>query len=180
MGSMFDDIRHSLRDAMSRLSRREDRDALLLMRDGLVDARVALNGMRDALAQVRAQLVREREERATAERRGRLATDIGDAETARIASEFEQRHASRISVLERKLSAQEEELAMAESEIAEMTRAYRSAAAGVPGTPGVDLDEIAGLGTPRDANDLRRDIDRAAREAEAERRLAELKKRMGR
>lgn len=179
MGSMFDDIRHSLRDAMSRLSRREDRDALLLMREGLVEARVALNGMRDAVAQTRAQLVREREEQTTARRRGRLAMDIGDAETARIASEFEQRHASRISVLERKLSAQEEEFAMAESEIAEMTRAYRSAAAGAPSTPSIDPDEIAGSDTSREANDLRRNIDRAAREAEAERRLAELKKRMG-
>ncbi len=179
MGSVFDDIRHSLRDAMSRLSRREDRDALLLMREGLVDARVALSGMRDALAQTRAQLEREREEQATVRRRRRLATDIGDAETARIASEFEQRHGSRISILERKLSAQEEELAMAESEIAEMTRAYKQSAAGIPSAAGIDVDEIAGLDTSREANDLKRTIDRAGREAEAERRLAELKKRMG-
>lgn len=177
---MFDDIRSSLREALGRLSRQEDRDALLLMREGLVDARVALRQMNDALSETRRRIAREREELDTVQRRGRLAADIGDEETARLAAQYEERHASRISVLERKLAAQQEELALAESEVSEMTSAYKQAAAGIPTAPRVTAEELSGLAGNDESDALKRDIDRAARDAEAERRLAELKRRMGR
>jgi hypothetical protein len=177
---MLDDIRRSFREAMSRLSRPEDRDALLLMREGLVEARISLRQMTEGLVETRARLAREQAEQATATRRGEMAAGIGDQETARIATEYAERHASRIGVLQRKLAAQEEELALAEAEVAEMTRAFRSATAGIPGSPAVTPEEIRGFDGGSGADSLKRDIDRTAREAEAERRLAELKRKMGR
>ncbi len=177
---MFDDIRSSLREALGRLSRAEDRDALLLMREGLVEARVALRRMQEALEETRRRIQREREELETVQRRGRLAAGIGDEETTRLAAQYEERHASRIAVLERKLLAQQEELALADAEVSEMTAAYRQAASGLPGAPRVTAEEISGMGGGDGGEELKRDIDRAAREAEAERRLAELKRKMGR
>ncbi len=142
---------------------------------GLAQSRKA----RDA---AEAQLVRERAELETVRRRGQLAAGIADTETVRIAAEFERKHAERISVLERKLVALREEVALVERETTEMTAQLKrvtggaeSAATGAPGRAADEAtaDDISAF----DA--MRRSAERATRDADAERRLADLKRRMG-
>ncbi|MDQ6829132.1 MAG: hypothetical protein M3081_09740 [Gemmatimonadota bacterium] len=165
---------------MSRASTPADARAVVaLMKDALVEARVGLSQVRDALALTEKQLEHERAELATTQRRGKLAADVNDAETVSVAARFAAKQTERIAVLERKLEAQRGELDLVEREVGEMTMQLKQAAAnpsGVGGTP-----KAPDLGEPPDESDkLRRDIDRAARESTAERQLDELKRRMGR
>lgn len=158
------------------------------MRDAVVEAKVAVQEMREALGRTEGELALERQRLADAERRGRLATEIQDQETVAVAERFAAKHRERVGVLERKLAAQREELALAERDLAEMQaqlraaerdrpavesersteRAWRDVQAAGGARPGVDLqDEL-----------LKSEMDRAAREAAAEQQLEELKKKM--
>lgn len=179
---MFEKLKQSLRDALSRASSpAEGRAALAMMREALVEARVGVSQLRSALEKTRAQLARERTELETVRRRGRLAAEIHDEETVRIAARFEERHAERVAVLERKLAAQEAELALAEGEVEEMTATLRAMAAGIDpsGRPAAPFAAVADPVDP-DYDALAREVERAAHEAQAERQLDELKRRMGR
>jgi hypothetical protein len=150
------------------------------MREALVDAKVGLAQSRQARDATSAQLDRERTELATVRRRGQLATAINDAETVRLAAEFERKHSERIVVLERKLTALEEEVVLVERETAEMSaQLKRLAGGGDPAAPpsSPEPDPLAEDLSEFDA--LRRSADCSARDADAERRLAELKRRMG-
>jgi hypothetical protein len=150
------------------------------MREALVEAKVGLAQSRQARDATRAQLERERTELATVRRRGQLATAINDAETVRLAAEFEHKHSERIVVLERKLAALEEEVVLVERETAEMSAQLRRLAGGgdpAAPPPGPEPDPLAEDLSDFDA--LRRSADRSARDADAERRLADLKRRMG-
>jgi hypothetical protein len=177
---MFERLRQSLRDAMSRASSPEEgRAVLAMMRDALVQARMGVHEVRDALRESRAQLAHEQKELATVRRRRDLAAGIDDSETVEVAERFEKRHLERIAVLERKISAQESELALVESELGEMNAQY-SAMRATGGGPTVAPPPPAGEGIGAEPDTLRREMDRAAREAEAERQLSELKRKMGR
>lgn len=190
---MFSDIRQALRDLLQGNVPPEGRRELLaVMKDTLVRGRLALDDLREGVAATRKRLERERGELETVKRRKGLAEGIGDAETVGIAARFEAQHAERVAVLERKLEAQESELALVERELAEMTQQYRAAAAGVGSgmrsgaVPAADptateeesLDD-AGAALHRELDGLGRAQRRAAAEADAEARLAELKRRMG-
>lgn len=156
------------------------RTRMRLMREALVDAKVGLSQSRAARDAAAAQLERERTELATVRRRGHLAAGINDAETVKLAGEYERRHEERIAVLERKHSALEQEVALVERETAEMTAQLKrltggidtaSSPAAAPEDPiESDLSEL---------DSMRRTADRSARDADAEARLAELKRRMG-
>lgn len=175
---MFERLRQSLREAMSRASSPEEgRAVLAMMRDALVQARMGVAEVRDALKETSAHLAHERKELETVRRRRELAAAIHDDETVKVAERFERRHVERIEVLVRKLSAQESELALAQSELDEMNAQYRSMQAG--GGPTM-APPSAGEGLSPEPDGLGREMDRAAREAEAERQLNELKRRMGR
>jgi hypothetical protein len=175
---VFEQLRQSLLDAMSRArSPDERRAATSAMRDALVEAKMALSQVREAVAATAAQLARERGELETTQRRGRLAAQINDAETVRVAGQYEAKVSEKVAVLERKLAAQESELALTEREVAEMTTQLRAAAAGIDPT---GATPNAGTAAGAEQEHLRHTIDQAAREGEAERQLAELKRRMGR
>ena len=152
------------------------------MREAVVDAKVAVAEVQEAVARTERELTAERQRLADAERRGRLAGEIQDAETVAVAERFAIKHRERLGVLERKLANQREELALAQRELDDMQaqlktadrdrpamEAQRSAREAAAGTePALDLqDEL-----------LRSDMDRAAREAAAARQLEELKKKM--
>ncbi|HEY9428476.1 MAG TPA: hypothetical protein VIR34_15075 [Gemmatimonadaceae bacterium] len=181
---MFERLRQSLRDAMSRASSPEEgRAVLAMMRDALVQARMGVAEVRDALRESRTHLAHEQKELATVRRRRELAAGINDSETVEVADRFEKRHLERIAVLERKISAQESELALAESELDEMNAQYRAmqATGGTTVNPPPSVGEELGAESDTLRSDtLRREMDRAAREAEAERQLSELKRKMGR
>ena len=124
---MFERLRQSLRDAMSRASTPEEgRAVLAMMRDALVQARMSVAEVRDALKESRSHLAHEQKELATVRRRRELAAGIHDTETVEVAERFERRHAERIAVLERKISAQESELALVQGELDEMNAQYRA------------------------------------------------------
>lgn len=177
---MFERLKESLRDALSRASSPQGRAALAQMRDALVQAKVGLADLRDGIAHTRTRLEQERASLDTVRRRGKLAQGISDAETVRVAEQYERKHAERVAVLEKKLAAQEEELALAEQEIGEMNAQWRAAMAGVVPPASVPNEVPDPLAEEQAASDaLRRDIDRASRDAAAQRQLDELKRRMG-
>jgi len=148
------------------------------LHDAVVEARAAVSGMRDALTRSERELAAERRQLEDAERRGRLAAGIPDAETVAVAERFAARHRERVGVLERKLAVQRDELAMAEREVAEMTEQLREAKQGrVPDAtprpaPDPSLDAESDLMAAR--------AERALHEAAVEAQLAHLKKKLGR
>lgn len=193
---MFENLRKSLDDLLSRSTPPEERRQIVSrMRDTLVQAKVGLQDLRDGLEKSRQRLQSEQRELETVLRRKRLAEQINDAETVRLASQYEQLHAEKVAVLERKLEAQESELALAERDVAQMMTDLRNAASGIG--PATDRSSAAAMnaamdeveselgGGSRDGS-LGEEIDglsrarsRADREADAARKLEELKRRMG-
>ncbi|HEX7981443.1 MAG TPA: hypothetical protein VF461_22725, partial [Gemmatimonadaceae bacterium] len=133
-------------------------------------------------------LAAEQRELETVRRRKGLAAGINDQETVQLAEKYEVLHAERTDVLTRKLAVQESELAMVEREVAEMTTALKSAMSGAGAPPlkaesaEAELDSMldnSGADVAQEIDALGRASARSAREAEAERLLAELKRRMG-
>jgi hypothetical protein len=183
---MFESFRQSLRDLMDRSTTPESRRAgLAQMKQTLVQARMGLDDLRGGIEQTRQRLAAEERELETVRRRKGLAAGINDQETVMLAEKYEVLHTERTDVLTRKLAAQEAELAMVEREVAEMTTALKSALSGAGGTPlqadSADLDAMldGGADVAQEIDALGRTSARSAREAEAERLLAELKRRMG-
>ena len=157
------------------------------MKDTLVQAKMGVDNLRDALALTRRKLEAEQRELATVRRRKELAAGIQDAETLSVAERFERQHAEHAAVLEEKTGIQARELELAERELGEMKAELRTAMAGAPGTPGPldsasdadPLEDEAAAGAHAELDALARDRARADRSAEADRRLDELKKSMG-
>jgi hypothetical protein len=184
---MFDSFRQSLRDLMDRSTPPEERRAgLAQMKQTLVLARMGLDDLRGGIQQTRQRLAAEQRELETVRRRKGQAEAINDQETVALAVKYEALHAERTEVMTRKLGAQESELALVEREVAEMTAALKSALAGATtGTPlQAERDELdsmldGGADVAQEIDALGRASHRSAREAEAERLLAELKRRMG-
>ncbi len=137
------------------------------LRDALVDLKVGLQDLKDALAKTERDLTAEREQLTTAERRGRLALDIGDAETAAIARQFADKHRQRVDLLDRKLVVQRDEVALAEQAYEAGSEQHRSARRGMPE---VELEE---------PGRLKAKIDREAAKAAVAAQLELLKKKMG-
>ncbi|PYP44814.1 MAG: hypothetical protein DMD42_07110 [Gemmatimonadetes bacterium] len=186
---MFERLRDALRAALDAATPPGDlRDLARQMREAVVEAKLAVGEARDAVARTERDLTQERQRLADAERRGRLAAEIQDRETVDVAQRFAVKHRERTGVLEKKLGALKDELALYERELGDMrgqlvraerdrplTEAERSAerawrdlqAAGGP-RPGTDPDDEL----------LKSQLDRATREAAADRQLRELKKKM--
>ena len=189
--SMFESFRQSLSDLMDRATPPEERRAgLARMKQTLVQARMGLEDLRGGVVITRQRLDGELRELETMRRRKGAATGINDAETVALAEKYEAVHSERAEVLRRKLEAQEAELTMVEREVAEMTVELKRAAVGAGGAAGTISDDARanaeadsildqGAGVAEEIDALGRAGRRSAREAEAERQLAELKRRMG-
>lgn len=196
---VFDSFRQSLEDLINRATPPEERRAAVArMRDTLVQAKAGVHDLRDALEKSRKRAEVEERELETVRRRRQLAEGIGDAETVQIATRYEQVHAERVEIVRRKIAAQEAELALAEREVDEMSAELKAVVSGTAGSqavgggPDVTTPDMSGADADADAAGdadgagLREQIDslararaRADREAEAQRRLEELKRRMG-
>lgn len=158
------------------------------MHEAVVEAKVAVVEMGEALARTERELTLERQRLADAERRGRLAAEIQDQETVSVAERFAGKHRERADVLERKLATQREELSLAERDLTEMQAELKRAVRGRPAVEGDrsterawgDVQEAGGARPGMDLRDelLTSEMDRAAREAAAGRQLEELKKKM--
>lgn len=136
------------------------------LRAAMVEAKAAISALKSELTHTERTLAAERAQLEAAERRGRLAAEIPDAETVAVAERFAAKHREREALLERKLQVQRDEVALAERDFEELSRQHR----GVPGTP-----------PPPDETDplLQYRMDRAAQEAAAEAQLAQLKRKLG-
>jgi hypothetical protein len=189
---MFDSFRQSLNDLMDRATPPEERRAVLArMKQTLIQAKMGLDELRTGPVQTRQRLDVELRELETMRRRKAAAQGIDDAETVALAEKYEGIHAERADVLRKKLDAQEAELQMAERDVAEMTAELKLAVAGgtMPGGAAAadaaaardEADAIldTGANVASEIDALGRAGARSARQAEAERQLAELKRRMG-
>ena len=164
---MFESLRQSFRDVFAQATTPgEKRAAVAQMKDTLVQAKLGVEDLRGGVEATRRRLEAERAELETVRRRKGLAQQIGDAETVAIADKFEKHHGERVAMLEKKLDAQESELALVEGEVREMTEEFKRAAAGRPmtgGTPGAAGGQIGVGGGPSES-----DVEAAARELDAE------------
>ncbi len=187
---MFERLRDAVRAALDAATPPGDlRDLARQMREAVVDAKVAVQEMRAALARTGVELAAEGQRLADAERRGRLAAEIQDQETVQVAERFMARHRERVGVLERKLAAQREELALAERDLGEMQTQLTAADRDRPAAGGESSAErawrdIQAAGGARPDVDLqnellKHDIDRVAREQAADEQLDLLKKKLG-
>lgn len=184
---MFEQLRDALHGLSDRLAPEERRRVTSAMRDALMHAKLGISELKEGARTTESRLAAERVELDTVRRRQGLAAQINDAETVAIAERFAAQHAERVAVLEAKLMAQQQEIAMVEREYDEMSSQLRLAMAGVaPGASGPDvaakrevdalladepLPDAKGASSPRRT--------RAEKEADAESRLADLKRRMG-
>lgn len=180
---MFDGLKQRL-DRLFRERGPEAREYAAGLREALLEARVGITGMRDAIVRTERELETERKQLTDAERRGRLAAEVPDPETVAIAERFAIRHRERIGVLERKLTVQREELALGEREVREMAAQYRGAARG-PESASIDAAwrdlEAAGESRPSSEDErLAAEAERRMRERAVEEQLAYLKRKMGR
>lgn len=184
---MFEQLRRSLNDLLERATKPEDRRMIFVrMKSTIVQAKLGVDELRDALAHTRRKLENEQRQLLTVRRRKELALGIQDTETVTVAERFERQHQERAAVLQEKIVIQSRELQLAERELEEMKAELRTAVTGAPPMPANDpLDEALSDTTenPRvreDIDSLARERQRADRDADAQRRLEELKRRMGR
>ena len=185
---MFDEVRHAFRELLhGNVPPEGRRELIAVMKETLVQAKLALEDLREGVEVTRKRVERERAELDTVRRRKGLAQGVGDAETVSVAERFEAQQAERLAVLERKMEAQESELALVERDVTEMKEQLKAALAGVgsgmrSGTVDAAADPLDGerAGLEQQLNDLKRAERRANANADADAALAELKKRMGR
>lgn len=181
---MFEEIRESLRDILAGRVAPEDRRAMMhAMKETLVRAKMGVEDLRQGLSSTRVRLGTEKKELETVQRRKQLAVNINDAETVAIAERYEKQLVEKVDVLERKLAVQEAELMIVEQEVASMMAELKAANAGVGSVPpasSASADPLADEPDPQaEIDGLARARRRSATDADAEARLAELKRRMG-
>lgn len=181
----FEELRARLDHLLAETRRFTDpRDAATGLHAALVETKMALATMRDALAATERELEAERRQLTDAERRGRLAGEVGDAETVAVAERFVARHSERVTVLERRLAVQRDELALADRDYAELSDSYRAARLGLPPDPAptASTDGVGGVGTAAELEleAIRRRASRQEMDAAVQAQLAALKSKLGR
>jgi len=132
---MFENLRNAFREAVENFNKELARDQVpetvdkLLkgMRDEVADAKLQLREIEDQIVRTDAEVEREKKEVATARRRGKMAQDIGDAETAEIAAQYATRHEERQHVLEQKAQALRREVELRRKEVEEMLAKVKEA-----------------------------------------------------
>lgn len=132
---VFDDLKDAFRQAVVNFRTELHRDRIpetadeLLreMRGELVDARAHLRKLEDDIREALERAEAEGREARTCRRRERLAREIDDAETARVAREFAERHERSRRVLERKALALKEELDLGREEVGQMRQRLEEA-----------------------------------------------------
>jgi hypothetical protein len=186
---VFDGLKARLDRLFADAARPGAREQVAALQEALIETKVAVRGMHEALEATERELAAERRQLEDAERRGRLAAAVPDPETVAVAERFAARHRERAAVLERKVAVQRDELALAERELEELHARFRGARLGASGAAGSasaeaawrDL-EAAGAAQPEtdvDGELLKAQVDRAAYEAAVEAQLAYLKKKLG-
>lgn len=128
----LDDIKSHLDRLFAERPGRPTREQAAGLREALIEFKVGIGQIREALARSERELEVARREVTDYERRGRLAAEIEDGETARVAEEYTTRARERVDLLERKVIVQRDELAMAEREYAATMERFQAASRGIP------------------------------------------------
>ncbi|MDP2959222.1 MAG: hypothetical protein Q8N53_22560 [Longimicrobiales bacterium] len=172
---MFGNLRNAFREAIENFNKELARDQvpeavdrlLAGMRSEVVDAKVGVRELEEQLARATAEAERAKTEALTARRRGKMASDIGDTETADVAGQYAAKHEERQRVLEQKAAAMRDELVIRTREIEEMLVKVKEAQAKRDG-----LSATAGRTGAREslgaADDLFSELDRMAEKIGAE------------
>jgi hypothetical protein len=186
---MFEGLRARLEKLLAEHTAAADpRARTAALHAALLEAKVAVGEMRDALAATDRALQAERKQLEDAERRGRLAAQVPDPETVQVAERFAERHRERIGVLEKKLALQQEELRLAGRDLEHLGNEYRASRLGTDSarTPSQDaawrdLEAAGGVRPETDLNDelLESRLNRARMEQAVQAQLDHLKKKMG-
>jgi hypothetical protein len=152
------------------------------MREALIEAKVGLVRMSEAIVATEQELAAERKQLDDAERRGQLAAAVPDPKTVEVAERFAARHRGRIEVLVRKVAVQRDELILAQREIEEMAAEVRKAGSGGASESILsawrDL-EAAGGTRPAEGDLAQADAERRRLDEAIEVQLAYLKKKLG-
>ena len=181
---VFERLKAAIEAALDAATSPQDkRDVVSGMREAVIEAHAAVQGMREDLARTEKELAEERRSLEDAVRRGQLAKKIDDQETVDVADRFVAKHQERVEVLEQKLEAQKAEIVLSQRELDEMKAQMKK----VAGSSSVESAwrEIEAAGGSRPETDvsddlLKQQFDQAAREAHADAQLEALKKKMGR
>ena len=172
---MFDNLRHAFREAVDNFKEELGRDEIPETVDRLLremkreaaDAKAEVRRLEEAVRGAIEGAEKAEGQGKTCRRREKLALEISDEETARVAREYAEKHEHRQSVLEHKALALKEELDMREEEYAEMIEAIKDAQKHREG-----LAATAGRATARnsieEADDLFSELDRFADEIEGD------------
>lgn len=173
----LDDIKAQLDRIFAAGHRTSSREQAAGLRAALIEFKIGISQMRDALARSERELEAARREVADYARRRELASGIDDRETVRIADEFTAKARERVDLLERKVIVQRDELAIAEREYDATRQRFQAASRGLPldaATPAAGAVGVEGMSSVDQAA-----MDRRAKEAAVEAQLAHLKKKLG-
>ncbi len=166
---MFESLRDAFREAVANFKDEMARDEvpqtvdrlLAGMLEEVTAAKTALRDLEDQVQRTRSEAAKTATELETYRRRERMAGQIGDQETARVAREFAEKSEKRRTLLEHKAVALEEELEFRKSELDEMlakiqeARSRRDSLAATAGRTGA-RESI------QEADDLFGELDRMA------------------
>jgi len=172
----LDELRARLDRLLANQGLSDDRRARASgLHGAMVEFKTAIAVSREARAGTEKDLAAERRQLEDATRRGALAGEIGDAETARIALQFVERHRERAALLERKLAVVIDEIAYMEREYASLAAQYQSArqTSGLSSSPR-EPDVL----NDREFNALKARADREAAEMAVKAQLEMLKKKL--
>ena len=171
----LDDIKAQLDRIFAAGHRSSTREQAAGLRAALVEFKVGITQLREALARTERDLEAARRDASDYARRRQLAGDIDDQETVRIADEFTARAQERVDLLERKVIVQRDELAIAEREYETTRQRFQAASRGLP----LDTGSAAGSGPDGVSAGDQAMMDHRAKEAAVEAQLAHLKKKLG-
>lgn len=168
--TLFDDLRQAFREAVDNFKEELNRDEVSGTVDRLLqgmvtevtDAKARLKAVEADLEATRLRVGAEEEQVATMERRLRMASDIGDDETAGLATEYLARHRHRLEIFRGKAAALEQEAALLRAEVGEMMDKLQEARASR-----ASLSAEAGRTTARESIGESEDLFDAFRRMEA-------------
>jgi multidrug resistance efflux pump len=152
------------------------REQASMLREALLEFKIGIGRLREALEQTERQLADARHEVVVYERRGTLAAGIADEETRAVAEEFTLKARERVDILERKALVQRDELIMAERDYEATKARFQAAKHGVP----TDAPAPDPLADPERMSPFEQvKLDQRAKEAVVDAQLEMLKKKLG-
>ena len=173
----LDDIKAQFDRIFAAGTRTSSRTQAAGLREALLEFKVGIGQLHEALARSERELDVARREATDYSRRGQLAGEIDDKETVRIAGEFTAKARERVDLLERKVIVQRDELTMAERDYASTKQRFESASRGTPLAVPPSRDPMADPERMSPVDQMM--IDQRAREAAVEAQLERLKKKLG-